>query len=91
MKLRDLHAACKGQSDQKIKDLIRGTDEYQAVLTDGSGSPRLMRDMFNTGLLLVRVCRKVFCAGHVGLVRPRMARSRAVSCLIRRMVAAILV
>jgi hypothetical protein len=54
MKLRDLPAACKGQTDQKIKDLIRGTDEYQAVLTDGSGTPRLMRDMFSAGLLLAR-------------------------------------
>ena len=54
MKLKDLHAACQGQSDQKIKDLIRGTDEYQAVLTDGSGTPQLMRDMFNAGMLLVR-------------------------------------
>ncbi len=39
----------------------------------------------------IRVSCKVFCAGHEGLLRPRMARSRAVSCLILRMVAAILV
>jgi hypothetical protein len=38
-----------------------------------------------------RVSRKVFSAGHEGLLRPRMARSRAVSCFILRMVAAILV
>ncbi len=38
-----------------------------------------------------RVSRKVFCAGHDRLFRPRMARSRAVSYLILRMVAAILV
>ena len=38
-----------------------------------------------------RVSRKVFSAGHEGVPRPRMAISRAVSCLILRMVAAILV
>jgi hypothetical protein len=38
-----------------------------------------------------RVTRKVFSAGHEGLLRPRMLRSRAVSYLIRRMVAAIFV
>ena len=40
---------------------------------------------------LPRVSRKVFSAGHEGVPRPRMAISRAVSCLILRMVAAILV
>jgi hypothetical protein len=40
---------------------------------------------------VLRVSRKVFCAGHEGLLRPRMLRSRAVSYLIRRMVAAIFV
>ena len=39
----------------------------------------------------IRLSRKVFCAGHDRLFRPRMARSRAVSYLILRMVAAILV
>ena len=37
------------------------------------------------------VSRKVFLAGHEGFLRPRMARSRAVSYLILRMVAAIFV
>ena len=36
-----------------------------------------------------RVSCKVVCAGQVGLCRPRMARSSAVSYLILRMVAAI--
>ena len=44
-----------------------------------------------TSLADGRVSRKVFSAGHEGVPRPRMAISRAVSCLILRMVAAILV
>ena len=40
---------------------------------------------------ILRVSRKVFCTGHDGFLRPRMARSRAVSYLILRMEAAILV
>ncbi|MGH3401442.1 MAG: GmrSD restriction endonuclease domain-containing protein, partial [Streptosporangiaceae bacterium] len=43
------------------------------------------------GSLVRRVSRKVFCAGHEGFLRPRMVRSRAVSYLILRMVAAIFV
>jgi hypothetical protein len=43
------------------------------------------------GQAILRVTRKVFSAGHEGLLRPRMLRSRAVSYLIRRMVAAIFV
>ena len=38
-----------------------------------------------------RGTRKVFCAGHDGLCRPSMAMSRAWSCFILRIVAAILV
>jgi hypothetical protein len=53
MRLIDLPEACKGQSDQKIKDLIESTDEYQAMLADGGGA-QLSRNMFNTGVLLVR-------------------------------------
>lgn len=54
MRLNDLPNLCKGQDDQTIANLIRQTDEYQRVLTDGKGTLRLMRDMFNAGMLLAR-------------------------------------
>lgn len=57
--------------------------------------PRISRDGWHTTETmrhcLPKVSRKISSAGHEGLLRPRMLRSRAVSYLIRRMVAAIFV
>ena len=50
------------------------------------GSPRSATSGKNN-----RASRKVFSADHEGFLRPRIARSRAVSCLILRMTGAILV
>ena len=62
----------------------------------GSGEIRLkslvtISEQLGVAPSTIRVSRKVFCAGHEGLLRPRIAMSRAVSYLIIRMVAAILV
>ena len=60
-------------------------------LTGEGGLLGKLTKMVVEGALEGRVSRKVFCAGHEWSLRPRMARSRAVSYLILRMVAAILV
>ena len=59
VKFSQLAAACSGQNDQTIRNLIRGTDEYQTVVTSGTGTPRDMRNMFNAGVLVVRGDRTI--------------------------------